>query len=62
MDKQNPAEVEDFTYGAGMTSGDKKKLESLKISSPKSLRHHRMGHFTSACDCGELEEALLMAP
>lgn len=23
MDKQNPAEVEDFTYGAGMTSGEK---------------------------------------
>lgn len=24
MDKQNPAEVEDFTYGAGMTSGEKR--------------------------------------
>lgn len=24
MDKQNPAEVEDFAYGAGMTSGETK--------------------------------------
>lgn len=37
MDKQNPAEVEDFTYAAGMTSGEKKD-GAIKTQANKNLK------------------------
>lgn len=37
MDKQNPAEVEDFIYGAGMTSGEKKN-GAIKTPENKHLK------------------------
>lgn len=36
MDKQNPAEVEDFTYGARMTSGETKD-GAIKTQGNKNL-------------------------
>lgn len=43
MDKQNPAEVEDFTDGAGMTSGEKKD-GAITTQGNKSLkRKHGRG-------------------
>lgn len=42
MDKQNPAEVEDFNNGAGMTSGEEKdgaiKTQGNKKLKPKQGR------------------------
>lgn len=61
MDKQNPAEVEDFTDGAGMTSGEKKDRD-INTGNKKPKARARTGRLTFVYDCGELAEAPLKAP